>query len=131
MTQEISSRNTKKEIIDAYEELLQSVGNAKADVPKQVQEEKQRKDTVEKVEFREVDNVGRIYINKTNYFEDIPEEIFEFYIGGYKVIDKYLKERKGKDLQIEEIQQVKNIAKIVAFTIEKMKIIDNLLLNID
>ncbi len=37
MTQEISSRNTKKEIIEAYEELLQGVENVKADVPKQVQ----------------------------------------------------------------------------------------------
>ncbi|MBT3206970.1 MAG: N-6 DNA methylase, partial [Bacteroidetes bacterium] len=83
------------------------------------------KDTVEKIEFRAVENVGRIYINKTNYFEPIPEEIFEFYIGGYKVIDKYLKERKGKDLQIEEIQQVKDIVKILAFTIEKMEEIDN------
>ena len=82
------------------------------------------KDTVEKVEFREVKNLGRIYINKTNYFEKIPKEVFEFYIGGYKVIDKYLKSRKGKHLQIEDIQHVKYIAKILAFTIKKMKELD-------
>jgi len=78
------------------------------------------KDKVEKVEFQEVENVGRIYINKTNYFEPIPEEIFEFQIGGYKVIDKFLKDRKGRDLQIEEIEQVKNIAKTLYFTIQQM-----------
>ncbi len=88
------------------------------------------KDTVEKVEFQEVENVGRIYINKTNYFEPIPAEIFEFHIGGYKVIYKYLKERKGRDLQIEEIEQVKNIAKILAFTIDKMEEIDNVIIDL-
>ncbi len=84
------------------------------------------KNTVERVKFQKVKNVGRVYINKTNYFEHIPKDIFEFYIGGYKVIEKYLKERKGKDLQIEEIQQVKNIAKILAFTMEKMEKLDEL-----
>lgn len=87
-------------------------------------------DKVEKVEFQEVEKVGRVYINKTNYFEPIPAEIFEFHIGGYKVIDKYLKERKGRDLQIEEIEQVKNIAKIIAFTIDKMEEIDNVIIDL-
>ena len=82
------------------------------------------KNIVEKVVFKKVENVGRIYINKTNYFEPIPLEIFEFHIGGYKVIDKFLKSRKDKELQIEEIQQVKNIAKVLAFTIEKMGELD-------
>ena len=84
------------------------------------------RDKVEKVTFQEVENGGRVYINKTNYFEPIPEEIFEFHIGGYKVIDKYLKERKGRNLQIEEIHQVKNIAKILAFTVEKMEELNNI-----
>lgn len=87
------------------------------------------KNKIEKVEFQEVENIGRIYINKTNYFEAIPKEIFEFQIGGYRPIDKYLKERKGRDLQIQEIGQVKNIAKIIAFTIDKMEEIDNIVIN--
>ena len=81
-------------------------------------------DMVEKISFRAAKNVGRLYINKTNYFEPVPKAIFEFYIGGYKVLHKYLKERKGRDLEIEEIQQIKDIANIIAFTIEKMKEID-------
>ncbi|OQY02521.1 MAG: hypothetical protein B6I20_06825 [Bacteroidetes bacterium 4572_117] len=56
MTQEISSKNTKAQIMDAYEELLKKVKNAKADVPKQVQEEKQRVEIVEKV--ADVSNKG-------------------------------------------------------------------------
>lgn len=76
------------------------------------------KDIVEKVAFRQVKNIGRLYINKTNYFEPMWKEVFDFYIGGYKILDKYLKGHKGKNLEIEELQQVKDIVNIIAFTIE-------------
>ena len=46
---EVSEKNTKAEILKAYETLLKDIQNAKADVPKQVQEEKQKKETLEKV----------------------------------------------------------------------------------
>jgi hypothetical protein len=46
---EVSEKNTKSEILKAYETLLKDVQTAKADVPKQIQEEKQRKETLDKV----------------------------------------------------------------------------------
>ena len=46
---EVSEKSTKAEILKAYETLLNGVQTAKADVPKQVQEEKQRKETLDKV----------------------------------------------------------------------------------
>ena len=46
---EVSEKNTKSEILKAYDALLKNVQNAKAEVPKQVQEEKQRKETLDKV----------------------------------------------------------------------------------
>jgi hypothetical protein len=46
---EVSEKNTKAEILKAYETLLKGVQTAKAEVPKQVQEEKQRKETLDKV----------------------------------------------------------------------------------
>ena len=46
---EVSEKSTKAEILKAYDALLKGVQNAKADVPKQVQEEKQRKETLDKV----------------------------------------------------------------------------------
>ena len=46
---EVTEKNTKAEILKAYEILLKDVQNAKADVPKLIQEEKQRKETLEKV----------------------------------------------------------------------------------
>jgi len=46
---EVSEKNTKAEILKAYETLLKDVQAEKADIPKQVQEEKQRKEILEKV----------------------------------------------------------------------------------
>jgi hypothetical protein len=49
MEQQLSEKNTKAEILKAYEALLKNVQDAKADVPKQMQEEKRKKETLEKV----------------------------------------------------------------------------------
>jgi len=46
---ELTEKNTKAEILKAYEKLLKDVQTAKADVPKKMQEEKQRSETLEKV----------------------------------------------------------------------------------
>ncbi len=50
MEQEISTKNTKAQIMVAYDELLLKVQNAKAEVPKKAQEEKQREEKINKSE---------------------------------------------------------------------------------
>src|SRR3981081_819962 len=35
---------------------------------------------------------GRVWINKTQYFAGVPQEVWEFYIGGYQVCEKWLKD---------------------------------------
>lgn len=55
----------------------------------------------------------RIYINQTQFFEGIVEEEWNFYIGGHQVLDKWLKEMKGKKLSSEDIRYfIKLIASI-------------------
>lgn len=46
---------------------------------------------------------NQIWINKTQYFPDISEHIWNFHIGGYKPAQKWLKDRKGKILHKREI----------------------------
>jgi hypothetical protein len=48
MEQQLSEKNTKAEILKAYDTLLKNVQNVRNDIPKQVQEEKLKKETVEK-----------------------------------------------------------------------------------
>ena len=61
-----------------------------------------------------------IAINKTQVFKPVPQAVWEFHIGGYQVLDKYLKSRKGRVLSLDEINHVSAIADSLAFTIEQM-----------
>ena len=51
-------------------------------------------DRIEKIKYQEAEQ--RIYINKDKYFEGITVEVWNYHIGGYQVLHKYLKDRKGR-----------------------------------
>ena len=65
-----------------------------------------------------------IWINKTQNFRPVPEEVWNFHIGGYQVLDKYLKSRIGRKLSLDEIDHVAAIANVLSFTIGQMSAID-------
>ena len=65
-----------------------------------------------------------IHINKTQYFKPVPQAVWEFHIGGYQVLDKYLKSRKDRSLTLDEIGHVARVADSLAFTIDQMAAID-------
>lgn len=65
-----------------------------------------------------------IHINKTQYFKPVPQAVWEFHVGGYQVLDKYLKSRKGRTLTLDEIDHVAKVADCLAFTIDQMAAID-------
>ena len=46
---------------------------------------------------------GKVYINPTQYFENIPESAWNFYIGGYQPAQKWLKDRKGRTLDFQDV----------------------------
>ena len=79
-------------------------------------------DSVEKVLYNPAERTIRI--NKYKYFEGISEEVWNFSIGGYQVLAKYLKDRKGRTL--EDPILVCKIATALIKTLELQKPIDNL-----
>jgi len=79
-------------------------------------------DTVEAVRYSEAERA--IWINKTQCFKPVPEDVWNFHIGGYQVLEKYLKSRKGRQLSLDEINHVAAIADSLAFTIVQMAKID-------
>ena len=82
-------------------------------------------DIVETVRFVEgSDAIGRIYINKTQYFDQIPLDIWRCHIGGYQVVDKWLKSRKDRVLSYQEKEMLKEIILILKFTCQQMRRID-------
>jgi hypothetical protein len=66
----------------------------------------------------------RLYINPQQYFAPVAEDVWNFHIGGYQVLDKFLKSRKGRRLSLDELENVINVVKVLRFTIDQMQKID-------
>lgn len=84
---------------------------------------------VEKTNFVIENKIGKLYINKTQYFDNVPQAVYDFYIGGYQVLEKYLKDRKGKELTANEVENMEQTIRSLLFTIEQMAKIDTLTKN--
>ncbi len=70
-------------------------------------------------------NENEVVINKKgDKFTGIPENIWNFYVGGYQVCQKWLKDRKGRTLSDEDIQHYQRIVVALKETIELMAQID-------
>ncbi|MEA2066263.1 MAG: type ISP restriction/modification enzyme, partial [Thermotogota bacterium] len=78
--------------------------------------------TVEKVSYDEENE--RVYFNKEQYFDGIAKEVWEYRIGAYQVMAKYLKDRKGRELPLEEIEHYMEVAAAIKRTIEVQEEID-------
>ncbi len=77
---------------------------------------------VEKVSYYE--KTQRVSINRAQYFEGVPPEVWNFHIGGYQVCEKWLKDRKGRKLTINDIDHYQKIVVALKETIRLMSEID-------
>jgi predicted helicase len=68
---------------------------------------------------------GNVFINETQYFENVPEVAWNLYIGGYQPAQKWLKERKD-ELQIDDIRHYMKIIVALTETDRLMKEIDKI-----
>lgn len=67
---------------------------------------------------------GRVYINKKQYFEGVEPDVWEFHVGGYQVLDKWLKDRKGRELAWEDVKHYQRIVVALKETMRLMEEID-------
>ena len=65
----------------------------------------------------------KVFINKTQYFANVPELAWNFYIGGYQPAQKWLKDRKNRALTYDDISHYR---KIIAILIETHKLMQKL-----
>jgi len=70
---------------------------------------------------------NQIFINKEQYFSPVPEEIWQFEIGGYTPIPMWLKYRKNQTLLSEDINYFCGLLAIVQQTLEIQKKIEKLI----
>lgn len=59
----------------------------------------------------------RLYINNNQYFEGITPEVWQYQIGGYQVLGKWLKDRKDRSLTLNDIRLYCQITGIIKETI--------------
>jgi len=69
----------------------------------------------------------QVYINDSQYFEGIEREVWEYQIGGYQVLGKWLKDREK--LSLDDIKHYCQIATALEETIEIQRDIDNIYLD--
>ncbi|HLO87491.1 MAG TPA: type ISP restriction/modification enzyme [Nostocaceae cyanobacterium] len=71
----------------------------------------------------------RVKINNQSYFSGVPSELWEFKIGGYQVLEKWLKDRKSANriLSPDEITHYQKIVVALQETLRLMQEIDNLI----
>jgi len=79
-------------------------------------------DLIEKTTYKEDEQ--RIYINKDKYFEGINPCVWNYHIGGYQVLHKYLKDRKGRIM--DDAPRYCRIVTALSKTIDLQKEIDEL-----
>jgi predicted helicase len=58
----------------------------------------------------------KVYINQTQYFAKVSTEAWNFYIGGYQPAQKWLKDRKGRELSYEDIQHYRRVVLVLRET---------------
>ena len=65
-------------------------------------------DKVEKIGYDAKE--GRVSINPAQYFEGVTDEVWQYQVGGYQVCEKWLKDRKGRTLSLDD---TKHYCKVV------------------
>jgi predicted helicase len=79
-------------------------------------------DTIEKIIYKD----SNVFINKDQYFGNVPEVAWNFYIGGYQPAQKWLKDRKNRTLTNADIEHYQKMIVALTETEKIMKEIDKI-----
>jgi len=77
-------------------------------------------DFIEEIIFRPEES--RIYINSEKYFDNVAPQVWDYQVGGYRVLQKYLKDRKGR--KMDDFVHYSQIITALNYTIEIQQEID-------
>lgn len=88
---------------------------------------KENNNTIERPLYKTEEQ--RVYINDSKYFDNLPQAVWQYHIGGYHVMEKYLKDRKGR--QMGDPGHYCKVATAIAETIEVQTAADKLFVQIE
>ncbi|GAB1406432.1 DNA methyltransferase [Thermomonas brevis] len=61
---------------------------------------------------------GRVWINATQHFDRVPQAVWDMHIGGYRVAEKWLKDRKARALSYDDLEHYQRVIAALARTLE-------------
>ena len=67
---------------------------------------------------------GRVWINDKQYFEGVEQDVWDFTIGGYRPVEKWLEKREGRTLSFEDVEYYGRICSVLKKTLGVMSKID-------
>lgn len=76
--------------------------------------------------FRYDPDAQRLCVNKTQYFGPLPPEVHDYRIGGYQVCDKWLKDRRDRRLDLDDIRTYCRMVTAIGVTLGIQDEIDGL-----
>jgi hypothetical protein len=83
---------------------------------------------IERVSFTQIGGAaGQIWINTEQSFEPIEAEVWEFEVGGFQVCDKWLKDRRGRALSVDDVDMYLRLVTAISQTINFMEQLDEIL----
>ena len=62
----------------------------------------------------------KVWINASQYFDEVPRDVWEFRVGSYQPAQKWLKDREGRALSFEDVLHYQRILKVLSRTQEIM-----------
>ncbi len=69
-------------------------------------------------------DLGKVWINDKQYFDKVPQTAWNFYIGGYQPAQKWLKDRKDRELSVDDVAHYQKIIVALTETDKLMKEVD-------
>ena len=119
---------------------VQTRGMSRMQVPQTVRDEKRiptitsypimGDNTVQVVRYTEPkqsEDKGLVWINQRQYFKGVPPEVWNFYVGGCQICQKWLRDREGRSLSHKDIRQYQRIVMALKEMLELMAGIDAVL----
>ena len=70
---------------------------------------------------------GRIYINAEQFFEGVAPDVWDMYVGGYQVCERWLRDRRGRRLSYEERMHYQRTLVALQETLSLMTSLDKLM----
>lgn len=77
-------------------------------------------------EIRYDPSLGRVYINESQFFENITQKVWEYEIGTYQICEKWLQDRKGRELSLSDAKLYRKVVKAIEQTMKIQEEIDAL-----